>query len=248
MKKILLLFFAFSIAGFAQEDGSIMLTNPHFTAGLGLQFAIPVGEHKDQNDDFGIGGNIDLAYQFTNTPILAGVNFAYTVFGSETREEAWSSTIPDVRVDVTTTNSYMFGTAFIRLQPDFKYIMPYFEGHIGFNYLQTTTSVEDQNHNNEDDYEIASSTDLSDAGFMYGVGGGIEIPLYRNTVTEENFVKGNDIPFIVTLDIQGRYLFGSELEYLKEDSKTIVNGKVEYDKIKSKTDIFALKIGVAFKF
>ncbi len=249
MKKCFIVFIAVSAFLMAQPQNAQvkeMEFHPNFMVEVGFQMAFPTGEFADSLDNNGYGIGLDLAYQFSETPIILGAEFGYTVFSSQTRNVPWSLTIRDVRVDVTTTNSYMFGTAFLRFQPDLNYVLPYFEGHIGFNYLATTTSVEDMNSNN-DDYEIASSTDFSDAGLLYGFGGGLEIPVYKYRPTPEELQRGEK-PVNMSIDLQVRYFIGQELEYLDEHSKEIVNGNVNYYPKQSQTNILAPRIGFTVKF
>jgi hypothetical protein len=250
MKKFLLIFVAVSAILVAQAQNAQVKElefHPNFMVEVGFQMAFPTGEFADSLDNNGYGIGVDLAYQFKGTPIILGAEFGYTVFSSQTRNVPWSLTIPDVRVDVTTTNSYMFGTAFLRFQPDLKYVLPYFEGHIGFNYLETTTKVEDEDNYDDDDYEIASSTDFSDGGLLYGFGGGLEIPVFKYRPSEEQMQTG-DMPVNMSIDLQVRYFIGDELEYLDEDSKEIVNGEVNYYPKKSQTNILAPRIGFTVKF
>lgn len=250
MKKYFVVFILAFMSLFSQSQTKIetpFVSNFHL--GGGLLVNVPAGEHADANENIGFGGSIDLAYQFTATPILVGLNGSFSIFGSETRSEPWSKTIPDVFVNVTTTNSYHFGTLFLRFQPDMKFMKPYFEGHIGFNYLQTSTSIEDQDDiGDDDDYNIASSTDLSDAGFLYGFGGGFEIPLYSSILIDEvNEFQAKPRKFELLLNLQVKYLLGQELEYLQEGDKEIIDGEVFYNPTVSKTDILTFVIGVSFK-
>lgn len=101
----------------------------------------------------------------------------------------------------------------------------------GGSYLYTETSVSGQ-YNSDN---IASTTNYDDWAWSYGVGGGILILLSGDPVTEEGAVY---------LDLKGRYLFGSEAEYLKEGSVEIIGGQVRYYPSQSKTDLLTLHAGV----
>ena len=234
---------------YSQNDPYVKKVNfqPHYTLGLGFQMIFPAGQHNKYNDDagFGIGG--DFSYRIPYTLIHVGIDGAYTVFGSEQRKEPLSHSIPDVRVDVTTTNSFSKLHTYLKFQASQGFIRPYFMGLVGFHYLATTTKIESENYTGDDeDNVIAESTDLSDIAFSYGLGGGLQIPLYKKH--EINTQKRDDQPFEFLVDLRFKYLKGGEAEYLKEGDKRIDNGSVEYTKTTSKTDIFSGRIGILFIF
>ena len=149
----------------------------------------------------------------------------------ESRREPWSLTIPDVFVDVDRTNNLLnFHIVFEVGMPSGR-IRPYIQGLFGGNYLYTQTSVSGE----YGQQNIASTTNFEDWAWSYGVGGGIAILLGGDPVTEQGAVY---------LDLKGRYLFGSEADYLKEGSMQIVNSRVIYNPSQSKTDLLTLHAGV----
>ncbi|MFP4369119.1 MAG: hypothetical protein ACLFR2_06030 [Candidatus Kapaibacterium sp.] len=250
MNKILALMIALvlSVPAWAQEDVLSAQDNDKDSTNkmsnvvnfnIGLQLGFPTGEYKNQNDEvgFGIGGN--LAFNIKGAPLYVGIDGAYLVMSSRERVEQFSTTIPDVRVRVNTTNSHSFFHGFLRFQADEGPIQPYFEGLIGFNYLSTTTTIEDVDF--DDDQDIASSNDLSDFAFSYGVGGGLAIPV--STFESE---EGHGMQLLI--DLGAKYIKGGEAEYLKEDGKQIVDGEVIYEITKSRTDMLSARIGVTLKF
>ncbi|MCK7472475.1 MAG: hypothetical protein MZV49_00500 [Rhodopseudomonas palustris] len=81
-----------------------------------------------------------------------------------------------VWVDVTTTNSIMAFDLFLRVQPQSGPIRPYMDLLGGFNLLSTSTSIEDQGWDDDDD--IASSNNFNDAAWGWGSGGGLMIRVY----------------------------------------------------------------------
>ncbi|HMN49013.1 MAG TPA: hypothetical protein PKD67_07765 [Ignavibacteriaceae bacterium] len=201
--------------------------------GINLSLAIPQGEFADQVDNLGGGlsGEFLILSPKLKSPIGFGINLGYYIYGMESRREPWSNTIPDVFLDVNRTNNlFNFHILFQIGLPQGR-IRPYAEGLFGGSYLYTETSVSGQ-YNSDN---IASTTNYDDWAWSYGVGGGILILLSGDPVTEEGAVY---------LDLKGRYLFGSEAEYLKEGSVEIIGGQVRYYPSQSKTDLLTLHAGV----
>lgn len=208
--------------------------------GLGLQLSYPMGDYKKAYDktSVGIGGNI--GYQFRDVPLQVGFDGAYMIYGSNTERRPWSSTIPNVYLDVTTNYSFSFGHLYARVQPSQGVIKPYVEGLFGFNYLATTTEV-DNSHYDEDE-NIASTTNFDDFVMSYGLGGGAQIALISFPM-DFTTRKGQ-----LLLDLGVKYIFGGEAEYLPDNGLRVENGQVYYSPRKSKTDIVTARIGVELKF
>ncbi len=209
--------------------------NISFLAGM------PQGEFEDNNNKTGFGIGADLFYNVENTPIYIGGKFGFMSFASETDERPWSTTIPDLRVDVT-TDYQMYNMDFgIKLMPDWGPIRPYVEMMAGFNNLSTTTTVEDINSNNEDN-NIASSDDKSDWTYNYGVGGGIAFNVYRGQLED------NSRFWELLIDLNANYLLGGTAQYIVPKSKQVSDGTVSYEEATSKTDLLAIRMGVTFRF
>ncbi len=155
-------------------------------AGLNLTLAIPSGEFKEKVDNvgFGLSGHILFLAPKPKSPFGIGLNLGYIVYGSESRREPLSNTIPDVFVNVDRTNSLMnFHLLFTVGLPQGR-IRPYLEGLFGGSYIYTTTSVKSQGTGEE----FASSTNFDDWAWSYGGGGGFTILLSGDTNTNENTV------------------------------------------------------------
>jgi len=214
-----------------------------FQGGLNFAIGLPQGEFKENVEAVGLGLSGDFCYNFANSPLAIGLSFGFLNYGSETREEPWSQTIPDVFVDVTTTNNIFMGHALMRVQPPRGAFLPYLEGLVGFSYLTTDTRVEDQGGLNEDD--IASSNNFNDITFSYGAGGGFMIQVYKpdRTRSIQSSLAG------VYIDLRVRYLKGGIAEYLKEGSIDIdEDSNVNYDVDESFTDLITIHIGVTAAF
>ncbi len=211
-----------------------------FQAGGNFTLGFPQNEFKDNIDNMGYGGTGFFAYRFPRSPLLVGASVSFLIYGRETREEPFSTTIPDVFVDVTTTNSIVMGHLFLRLQPPRGSILPYLDGLFGFNYLSTRTTIENQSN----DEEVASSTNFDDMTFSYGVGGGLMIRVFQPPQDD----SGKNELQAVYIDLGIRYMKSGEAEYLKKGSIARENGNVTYDVSQSAIDLITGHIGVVFTF
>jgi hypothetical protein len=214
---IAVLFVLFSMSLFAQQGGV------SFTLGF------PMNEFKDNIKRTGFGGNIE-ALLIQSGPASMGLNIGYLNYGSETRRERFSSTIPDVTVDVNRTNNILNFHLLFHVAPPLMTVTPYAEGLFGGSYIFTETRIDSR------DQEVASSTNFDDFAWSYGAGGGFLIHLYSNPAAELSDIY---------LDLKVRYLFGTEAEYLREGSVYLENGFARYSVDKSKTDLLTFSLGVA---
>jgi hypothetical protein len=219
MRKIFLsvLFVLLSMSVFAQQGGV------SFTLGF------PMSEFKDNLKRTGVGGNVE-ALLIQTGPASMGLNIGYLNYGSETRRERFSSTIPDVMVDVNRTNNIVNFHLLFHIAPPLMTVTPYAEGLFGGSYIFTETTIDSR------DEQVASSTNFDDFAWSYGAGGGLLIHLYSNPVSDISNIY---------LDFKVRYLFGSEAEYLKEGSVYLENGFAKYEVERSKTDMLTVSLGVA---
>lgn len=228
-KSIIALLLFISSAGFVSvfaQSGSL-----NFTLGF------PMGEFKENvaRTGIGISGQFMFISPRPKAPFGFGLNFGYLNYGSESRREPFSLTIPDVTVDVDRTNNIVnFHVVFQLMLPQGA-IRPYIEGLFGGNYIFTETQIKSRGSE-----EVASSTNFDDLAWSYGGGGGFLIRVHSGGPDGE---VGD-----VFVDLKARYLFGTEAEYLKEGSVKIINSKVYYDVSRSKTDLLTAHIGVTAFF
>jgi len=216
------------VFGFSQE---------RFQANAGLTLGYPQGEFKRNLDNTGIGGSALFLYRLPRSPVSVGVSFGVMVYGSEVREEPFSSTVPDVYVDVKTRNYILLGHFVARFQPFEGYFRPYVDGLFGLNYIWTETGVYDQSGYEDD--RIARTVNLSDTTLSYGIGGGVMIQVVD--------VRSRH-PWGVYVDLGIRYLKGGNAEYMREGSIERWDGRLEYEVRESVTDLMTLNIGVTFCF
>jgi hypothetical protein len=211
-----------------------------FQGGLNLLLGFPQGDFKDEVDEIGGGIAGEFLYSPGSTPLGFGASLGFMNYGKETRREPFSSTIPDVEVDVITSNNILLGHLLLRAQSKKGMFQPYLDGLVGFSYLFTDTKIE--NISDPEDGEVAKSKNLDDAVFSYGGGGGLMIKVYTGKS------EGQGKMWSLLIDLRGRYMIGGEAEYLKKGSIGRHNGKISYDIIKSKTDLLTAQIGVAVSF
>lgn len=209
---------------------------------LALTVGLPRADFERSLDGEGFGINGNLAIRLGLSPFLAGIEAAYLIYGRETRNVPFSLTIPDVTVDVETSNNIFQSHLYLRAQNDLGAVRPYMDGLLGFNYLFTKTSIKDED--DIDDEDIASSTNLEDFAFSYGLGGGLLIRLHE---PDRNAAPGARRTAIF-LDLRARYLLGSEAEYLKKGGIDREDGEIRINPVRSKTDLLTINVGVSFTF
>ncbi len=195
--------------------------------------ALPQGEFDEAVENNGYGLTGQALFSVPGSPVAVGASFGGVIYGRETREEPFSLTIPDVPVEVETTNYILLGHLVLRIQPPGGAFRPYADGVIGFHYLFTQTTIESREE------DIASDTNFDDGVFSYGGGGGIMFQVYDGAASK---------PVNVYVDVGARYLKGGKARYLKEGSIRREDGRVLYDIEESKTDLLAINIGVTVSF
>ncbi len=217
-------------------------------AGVGIRLNVsnPVGEFSDNVENLGVGFDADFTWNVN--PIFGiGLSGGYINYGSERYEESFSGTISRVFVDVTTNNNLAYLNLHLRGGLPLGIIKPYAEGRVGGSYLWTESKIESQNNvgDDDDDNEIASSTNFDDFAFNYGAGGGIMIRLLKDMEGDDGEKSGP-----LYLDIKVMYLAGGNAEYLTEGSiQDDPDGDgVIYDVSESKTSVLSFQLGVTVEF
>jgi len=226
------------IPGFAGTAyGQSIQTGFNFSAGL------PQGEFNDHVENTGFGGSGFIGYAFGNSPVMIGMDIGFLIYGRETRSELLSPAIPDVPVDVRTSNNILMCHSFLRVQAERSTVQPYMDALIGFKYFFTRTSILGNWSNSG---EVVGSTNLDDFALSYGCGGGLRFRVFENI---NLFAENRSGLAEILIDTRFRYLFGTEAEYLKKNGITRFNdGTMEYDVHKSGTDLLTFLVGVTFKF
>jgi hypothetical protein len=208
------------------------------SGGLNFSLGFPSGNFKEnmKKTGLGISGQFNFLSPTETMPVGIGFNAGFFTYGNEHRREPFSTTIPDVTVDVDRThnlvNFHLVFTVGVGKGP-FRH---YAEGLFGGNYLFTETKITSRGGSSN---EVASNTNFDDISWSYGGGGGFMIEVYSRP--EEQFSS-------IFIDVKGRYLMGSKAKYLQEGSVVINSGKVTYNFSESKTDLITAHIGVVATF
>jgi hypothetical protein len=204
-----------------------------YSAGADFLTLVPRGEFKQNidNNGYGVGGHFAVA--LGRSPIFVGIDAGIINYGSQTRRERLSGSIPEIELEVDTDNNIVLTHFLLRVQPRTGAVRPYLDGLVGIKYLYTNTEI----RSDFNDEPLASTTNLSDTTFSYGFGGGVQVRLAE-------FTKGRAL----MLDGRVRYLRGSEAEYLREGSIRRTNGSVSFEVLSSRTDVVTAQVGVSFVF
>ncbi len=210
-----------------------------FQVSADFTLGFPQGEFRKNVDRVGIGGSGYFAYRFKNSPFSVGISIGMLVYGSETRIDFLSTSIPEVEVDVTTRNNILMCHFVFRAQPTEGKFRPYVEGLVGFQYLWTETGVYDQGCC---DKRIANSVNQSDWTWSSGAGCGLLMKVYEDRKNRERNA------FAIFVDLGARFLKGGRAEYLREGSISQENGQLIYDIKMSNTDLITARLGLSFTF
>ncbi|MGH7550697.1 MAG: hypothetical protein ACREK3_08095 [Gemmatimonadota bacterium] len=216
-------------------------------------FAItdPRGEF-DANTDTGYGFTGGYLYTFGQNRVLGlGVTGLVQSYGRTGRRAPLSPTIPDLRVDVETTNNTAMIQGLVQLKAPTGAVQPYLQGTGGFGWFFTTTSLQ----NRFTDETILSDTNQSDGTWVWGGGGGLLVRVYegerRPDVDAQGRVlgQGRD-PVRAYLDLGARAIRGDKVEYLTEGSLVTDQGEVDLDRRLVESDIEAVQyqIGLTVEF
>ena len=228
-----------------------------FSGEIAIIGQLPQGEFKEEGVPTGIGFDINGMY-YPVKELGFGLNLGGSIYGYSERKIPFNYYTDLVTITEKTSNNIAHGHIFFRIMPFQGNITPYFEGLVGLKNLSTTTelvneSCDDNDATEYDDCQIAESTNASDTALSYGVGAGLEIKLgalgYDDSDMEDNLI--GDLSFFVN----GRYLWGREAKYLKDEENSIVftnpqDGPVEtiFNWSESKTDLLQISVGVSIKF
>ena len=208
---------------------------PSFT--LAGTLGVPQGEFSDALGSVGGGLTGTVMYRVPRTAVAVGVEGTAMLYGYESRRVPFSLTVPDVTVDVSTSNNLAQGLAVLRLQLPDGPVRPYVDGVAGVSYLWTQTTVGDEDVN----VDLASSTNFDDATFAYGGGLGVQARL------AESRGEGGR-PRAVLLDARVRYLVGGEATYLgRGDIDRYSDGTIEVFPRRSTTSMVVPQLGVTFE-
>lgn len=211
---------------------------PHFD--VNALVGLPQGAFQENVDDVGFGLSAFGGLGLGQTPVTLGLELGGMIYGYDSRDEILSPNIPEVTVDVATTNNIVMGHFVLRLQPPTGTVRPYLDGLVGFKYFFTETRIDSER--DYDDRPIAASTNFDDGAASYGAGGGLDIRVYDGPLGDERH------PVALSVNLGVRYLFGGEAEYLREGSIRRDGDRVTYEVERSETDLLIPQLGVRLAF
>ena len=179
---------------------------------------------------------MSFAFRPSRSPFLLGTSLGLGSYGSD-RWESWLGlTVPDVLVDVRTTNMIVTWNVFLRLQPERGFFRPYLDLFAGLNFLTTDTKIGsgDWDDDGSGDFDVNNA---SDTAFSYGAGAGLMFPVL-GFVHRDGRSAGS-----LALDLGVRYAKGGRADYLIESGIPGV-----YDAWNSRTDLLTISAGLSLVF
>lgn len=216
-------------------------------------FAItdPRGEF-DANTDTGYGFTGAYLYAFGRDRIFGlGVTGLVQSYGSTGRRAPLSPTIPELRVDVETTNNTALVQGLVQLKAPTGALQPYLQGTGGFGWFFTTTSLQNPFTNET----ILRDTNQSDGTWVWGGGGGLLVRVYEGRRRPDVDARGRVLgrgrePVRAYLDLGARALRGDEVEYLTEGTLVTDEGEVDIDRrlVESEIEAVQYQIGLTVEF
>jgi hypothetical protein len=137
-----------------------------------------------------------------------------------------------VRLDLTTTNDFYWLGVGPQLTAPRGAVRPYAHGTAGFTYLATTSRA---SGSGSIDAPFAQTTNLGDAQFAWGAGGGVLVPVHRSART------------LVSVDLGAQYRdSGRNARYLRRGGiRDLPGGDVALDVIRSRADVVTWHVGVS---
>jgi hypothetical protein len=217
-------------------------------ASAALVISTPRGEFDD-NTDTGFGFTGTYVRSITSNRVVGiGLSGSFLSYGSTSRRAPLSNTIPDITVEVETSNNTAFVLGVFEARVPGR-IQPYLQATGGGGFFYTTTSLEDT----RTDEVILSDTNQSDATWVWGGGGGLRFRVWESTPDPQQTARGADdfrARARAYIDVSARYLKGNEVEYLKEGSLVTDDGEFDIDPrlARSEIEVVQYQIGVTVTF
>ena len=213
-----------------------------------LVISTPRGEFDDNTDTgFGFAGTY-LRSISSNRVVGIGLSGSFLGYGSTSRRVPLSNTIPDILVDVETSNNtaFVLGVFEVRIPGS---VQPYLQAVAGGGFFYTTTSLQDTRN----DQVILSDTNQSDGTWVWGGGGGLRFRVWESSPDSEEAARKPEESRMRSrayVDVGARYLKGNEVEYLKEGSLVTDDGEFDIDPrlARSEIEVVQYHIGVTVTF
>lgn len=205
---------------------------------VALAVSDPRGEF-DVNTDTGYGLVGGYRYGIGGGVLGIGLEGAFQTYGNARRRAPLSPTIPEIRVDVETSNNSTYLLGAIELEPPTGPVRPFGMLNGGFSLFYTTTSLEDPLTNRR----ILTHTNKSDWTWVWGAGGGLRIRVHETPRLER-------APSRLWVDLGATWQKGGEVEYLREGTLVTDSGQVDIDRrlARSEIELLLYRLGVTYQF
>ncbi len=209
-----------------------------FNFDISFALGAPQGDFGQTLDRNSYG--LDLAFTYKvgrDLPLYIGAGFMYQNYGWRERETQFVVGVPEVDVNVRTTNNLITPHFLLRIEPRIGGFTPFIEGSVGFNYLFTESAIRDD----FDDEDIANTVNYDYFTSNYGIGGGAKFLLWEGFNDQGDF-------YGIHLILKTKYMLGGEAMYLKEGDLVPIGDELEYNLSRSRTDLATFNVGVVFSF
>lgn len=187
-----------------------------------------------------------------NLPLILSTEIGWMNYGFDNHLELRYSNSSDTPglsvVNIETNNSILMTHLVARVVPFEGSITPYIDGLVGFKYLSTRINIESEAIVDGDTIiivdgnRIGTSSTFNSFAMSYGVGAGLSIPFFKGQLGLQHSNSR------ISLQLGVRYLFGTEADYLTEDSIQPENDRIIFEQVQTDTDMLLPKVGFTVGF
>ena len=238
----------------ADAPGLRFRIEPGFAAG------VPVGTFGE-NVGASFGGAVDFSVRLGDSPVSVGAAFASLRYGTDARQVALPTTVPEAVTVAKTSNSVFWTHALVRVQPRTGRVRPYADGLLGFSYAYTSTVVSNVNAGDSvflTHGRVGFHPDVL-LGFSYAydinLGPGAELTTHLGDFAPSLGGGGGVTVLLVTgreaalsLDLGVRYLVTGDVSYLRKGAIHRDESGVTFEAVRSPVNVVSPQIGVALEF
>lgn len=222
-----------AILSFAQS------LQPRVLRGFSLGGLFPTGAFNEHVKQDGLAVGFYLAIRAGNSPVFIGAELSGSDYGHAHRHVSLEG-IPEVRLDVDTSNSIGQGLLFVRIQPAIGYVMTYVEGLAGLSYLFTETTISEHEYPYD---EVGSDVNFHSLTVTAGAEAGLSIRLNKRRAQDPDRGWGGSF-----IDLKVRYMAGGRASYLKEGALVVEGNDVAYFPDRSATSFITVQAGFSWFF
>lgn len=210
---------------------------PRKLGGISLGGLFPTGAFNQHVSQEGYGVAAYYAHRLGPSPFLLGGEISYFEYGHAHRVE-YLQGIPEVGVDVDTSNSIAQGLLTLRFQPRRGRIVSFAEALAGLSYIWTESTI---GNNAPDNWPIASETNFDDVTWTAGVGAGLSFRLRKPRGSAPEFARSGAF-----LELKVRYMAGGQAQYLKKGSIVVVGNAYTFTPERSATSFVTVQLGLSW--